>query len=141
MPPNGYTEHESLEGRLAECERNLGVAAEMGLTLLNRNELIEGEAAKLHENMSRAESRIAQLQHDLSIKDSLLEQYVQDATATAQEPSLPSWTITLRQENTQLKAANKQLASDNARLLHEAKQMVNRSKVQQCLEQFSKYYQ
>ena len=136
MPPNGYMEHESLEGRLAECERNLSVAAEMGLTLLSRNELIEGEAAKLHENINKAESRIAQLQHDLSVKDSLLEQYIQDA---AQEPSLPSWTITLRHENTQLKAANKQLASDNARLQHEAKQMVDRSKVQQCLEQFSKY--
>ena len=138
MPPNGYMEHESLEGRLAECERNLSVAAEMGLTLLSRNELIEGEAAKLHEYVNKAESRIAQLQHDLSVKDSLLEQYMQDV-ATAQEPSLPPWTISLRQENTQLKAANKQLASDNARLQHEAKQMVNRSKVQQCLEQFSKY--
>ena len=138
MLPNGCMEHESLEGRLAECERHLGVAAEMGLALLSRNEMMEGETARLSENLSEAESRIAQLRHDLAVKDSLLDQYIQDA-ATAQEPSLPSWTVTLKQENTQLKAANKQLLSDNVRLYHEVKQMVNRSKVQQCLEQFSEY--
>ena len=93
MLPNGCMEHESLEGRLAECERHLGVAAEMGLALLSRNEMMEGETARLSENLSEAESRIAQL-HDLAVKDSLLDQYTnisqlllcsKGGTATAQE--------------------------------------------------------
>lgn len=137
LSTSGYVDHDTTEVRLAECERNLTVAAQMGLALLSRNEMMEHDIAQLSETVSTAESRVAQLRHDLAVKDSLLEQYIQDAVeAENGEPSLPSWVQTLTEENSELKMANNQLRADNVQLQHNVEQMVDRSLVQQCLEQF-----
>lgn len=132
-------DHEVLERRLADCEHKLVMAAEMGLALLNRNELLEKDAARLSESKTAAESQLAQLRHDLVVKESLLQQWLQDAEeAQSEEPFLPAWVRGLREENSQLKTANQQLCREKEQLEQEAQQLIQKERalVQQCFEQF-----
>ena len=137
LPPPG--DHETLEQRLTDSEHNLVVAAEMGLALLSRNELLEKDTARLSESLATAESQLAQLRHDLAVKDSMLQQWLQDAQeAQSEEPSLPAWVRALSEENAQLKTVNQQLWLEKVQLEQEAQQMLQKEKalVQQCFDQF-----
>lgn len=139
LPPP--SDREALEQRLQECEHNLEVAAQMGLALISRNNLLEKDAVRLSESLNAAESQLFQLRHDLAMKDSLLQQCLQDAVeAQQEEPSLPAWVQALSEENARLKIANQQLWLENVQLQEEAQQMVEKERalVQQCFNQFCK---
>ena len=66
-----------VEEKLSEKERDLEVAARVGLALLERNDILEQDLTRVTEQLANSERMLAQARHELGQKTNLLKQYYQ----------------------------------------------------------------
>ncbi|XP_014664202.1 PREDICTED: trafficking kinesin-binding protein 1-like [Priapulus caudatus] len=73
-----YDDINAVTHLLAEKEKDLELAAKIGQSLLERNRHLQQKHEQSEEQVNIAQEKISQLRHELSMKNSLLEVYVQD---------------------------------------------------------------
>ena len=66
-----------VEEKLSEKERDLEVAARVGLALLERNDILEQDLTRVSEQLANNERMLAQARHELGKKTTILQQYYQ----------------------------------------------------------------
>ena len=66
-----------VEEKLSEKERDLEVAARVGLALLERNDILEQDLTRVTEQLANSERLLAQARHELGKKTTILQQYYQ----------------------------------------------------------------
>ena len=103
---------------ISQREQELEVAAKVGQLLLQRNELLESDLAAALDLKETLESTAAQLKHEVSKKENLLQMYIHELTETlpndqvSEGEFLPEWIQMLRDESRSLRTDNSHLKTE-----------------------------
>ncbi|XP_070187850.1 trafficking kinesin-binding protein 1-like isoform X2 [Littorina saxatilis] len=143
-----YNDIEAVTRLLEEKERDLELAARIGQTLLSKNKELASRGDSLDEQIGFANDKIAQLKHDLSMKDELLKFYCQDLQEQSPGDYCPGDGATnlskvniemlqrkvgtLEEENIHLRLESAQLHADTDCLEEKEKKLV-----EDCLQQLA----
>ena len=106
------------QGYILQREQELEVAAKVGQLLLQRNELLESDLAAALDLKETLESTAAQLKHEVSKKENLLQMYIHELTETlpndqmSEGEFLPEWIQMLRDESRSLRTDNSHLKTE-----------------------------
>ncbi|KAJ8377371.1 hypothetical protein AAFF_G00261000 [Aldrovandia affinis] len=98
-----YHDIDAVTHLLEERERDLELAARIGQSLLKQNGALTERSDLLHEQLEAASEEIAQLRHDLSMREDLLQLY---ASAEEREPSASDADSTLRRNESSSSLSN-----------------------------------